>query len=412
MTKSSIAIDLFTNFLNKIYSYGIILHIYHQVKGKISMNKQKQTVQNSISANTWHDILEYGRFAPSPHNMQPWLFRVDSEDTVTLMYDPARLLPGTNPAGSFMQVGFGILNETLSIAAAPLGLDVKVTYLQKKLDSTVAGPVPLATLKLVPRTKIESLDRQLILDRRTSRMPYDGKPVKQEVLDELSAIAAEYGHQLEFSSDPREVKWTVRLNADTMFYDMSQKEARDEVTSWMRFSKRDAKKRADGLAAYTMNISGFLMWCFAKLNWIFRLPGIYCLVRRSYEKSMGGTATVSWISGPFETQQDWDNAGHMMARLWLTMTKHGIYLHPFGSVITNPRAHQRLVEHFENKDRKHDLWMLMRLGYGKTPPQAQRMPLANMMIPGGSMFQPAQVGLDSSSKNNVHDKQYQSSIVL
>lgn len=333
-----------------------------------------------MSRKQWLEILEYGRWAPSPHNTQPWLFRLEDDDTVTLMYDPKRLIPGTNPSGSFMAVGFGILNETLSIAAAPLGFDIEVSYQVDKLDADKDGPQVLARLKLIPRKSLEQLDRTLILERRTSRLPYNGQAIAPEVLKELADIAKEYGHLLEFSCDPDEVDWVIRLNSDTMFADMSEVIARTEVGSWMRFSTEEAKKRADGLAAYAMQIPGIVMWLFVHVNWVFRLPGVYQLVRWIYEHTMSGTATVAWISGPFATPADWDNAGHMMARLWLTMTKYGIYLHPFGSVITNNDAHQKMDEHFHNNDRENDLWMLVRLGYGDTPPQAQRLPLEQMII--------------------------------
>ena len=337
-----------------------------------------------MSQTQWNEILEYGRWAPSPHNTQPWLFQYNDDDTITLLYDPKRLIPGTNPTGSFMAVGFGILNETLSIAAAPLDLDIEVSNQIKNLDSNKEGPQPFATLKLVKRTKKETLQRQLILDRRTSRLPYDGKALSAEAIAALDKIAKEYGHLLEFSSDKSEVKWVIRLNSNTMFADMSETIARNEVGSWMRFSADEAKKRADGLAAYAMQIPGIVMWLFVHINWIFRLPGVYQLVRWIYEKTMSGTATVAWISGPFETPEDWDNAGHMMARLWLTMTHYGIYLHPFGSVITNEEAHAQMDDHFQNEERKNDLWMLMRLGYGESPPQAQRLPLDSMIVKPGS----------------------------
>jgi hypothetical protein len=176
------------------------------------------------------------------------------------------------------------------------------------------------------------------------------------------------------------VDWVVKLNADTMFFDMSEPVARDEVASWMRFSMKEARRRADGLAAYAMHFNGLLMKLFVKANWAFRLPGIYQFVRRTYVRGMRGTATVAWVSGPFEKQADWDNAGRMMARLWLTMTKHGVYLHPFGSVITNPKAHALMADHFKSTTRQHDLWMLVRLGYSETPPKAQRLPLEHMVL--------------------------------
>ena len=337
-----------------------------------------------MSREQWNEILEYGRWAPSAHNTQPWLFQFNEDDTITLIYDPKRLIPGTNPNGSFMAVGFGILQETLAIAAAPLGLDIEVSNQVKQLEADKEGPQHFAILKLIPRTKEETLDRALILNRRTSRLPYNGKPITDDVMDELSKIAKTYDHLLEFSSEKSEVDWVIRLNSDTMFFDMSQTIARNEVGSWMRFSDEEAKQNADGLAAYAMQIPGFIMWLFVHANWLFRIPGVYQLVRWFYERTMSGTATVAWISGPFETPEDWNKAGRMMARLWLTMTQHKIYLHPFGSVITNNEAHQKMDEHFYNQDRENNLWMLVRLGYGNIPPQAQRLPLEKMIVPPNS----------------------------
>jgi hypothetical protein len=113
--------------------------------------------------------------------MQPWLFQPLSETECTLFYDPTRLLPGTNPTASFMACGFGIMLECLDIAAAPLNQQVDVEFHTQELRSSDGGPVKYATLRLVPRTKPESLDRELILTRRTSRLPYDGRRISANV---------------------------------------------------------------------------------------------------------------------------------------------------------------------------------------------------------------------------------------
>lgn len=329
----------------------------------------------------WKEIIEYGRWAPSPHNIQAWKFRLVSESEAILLFDPDRLLPGTDPTGRFTAAGFGILLEMMSIAAAPYGLAVKVEYLGVPLDSKQSTHTPYAKLTLVQRTQAEPFDRALIFERRTSRLPYDDKPVSQTVLNELSEIAAAYGNELEFSSDPKEVEWVVKLNADTMFYDMADPVARNEVGGWIRFSRAEAKRKADGLAAYAMLFSGALMWLFVHVNFLFRLPGIYQLVRAFYIRSMKGTRTVAWLSGPYEKPEDWDRAGRMLARLWLCMTKHGVYLHPFGSVITNVTAHVDMEKHFANTTRKHPLWLLVRLGHSDLPPKAQRLTVEQLLVP-------------------------------
>lgn len=328
----------------------------------------------------WLEILDYGRWAPSPHNVQSWRFKLEQDGSCTLLYDPTRLLPDTDPTGRFCTAGFGLLIEMLDIAAAARGLSVKVESLTNKLDASKTELTPFIRLTLVERTRAETLSRDLILNRRTSRLPYDDVPVSRAVLDELASVAAAYDHRFEFSTDPKEVAWTVRLNADTMFFDMSDPVARNEVGGWIRFSRAEAMRRADGLAAYAMHFPGLLMRLFVHHNYLFRIPGIYQGVRWFYERSMRGTKTVAWLSGPYGTHDEWIATGRMLARLWLTMTKHGVYLHPFGSVITNAKAHARMAEHFNDGSRKHDLWLLLRLGHSDVPPSAQRLTLEQLLV--------------------------------
>jgi hypothetical protein len=204
--------------------------------------------------------------------------------------------------------------------------------------------------------------------------------VADSVLLELAAIAESFGHRLEFSKEKKEVDWVVSLNAKTMFFDMNDPLSRNEVGGWIRYSRREAVRKADGLASYAMLFPAWLMHLFVKHNYLFRIPGIKQLSLSFYEHSMKGTRTVAWLSGPFETFEDWERAGRMMARLWLTMTYHGVYLHPFGSVITNPRAHEIMVRHFASQEREHDLWLLVRLGHSEEPPRAMRLSLDELII--------------------------------
>ncbi|MBA3662232.1 MAG: hypothetical protein H0W64_10910 [Gammaproteobacteria bacterium] len=384
--------------------FGGIYHGLHSglsfIKNKTEVNDTSFKQQNNLQINPklyqqdWYKIIEFARWAPSPHNMQPWVFDLQSEKQATLMYDPQRLLPNTNPNGSYVFVGFGILFETMSIAASKLGKDVEVELVENiALDPKKNGLQKLATLKMVNRnsSEAETLDPQLIIDRRTSRLPYNGKPVAATVINELSHVAKQYGHTMGHTSDYRMVDWVIELNAQAMHSDMSHGKTRNELRRWFRFSKSDAKKQADGLAAYAMNSSALALWLFANVNWMFRVPGITYLAHKSYLNSMAGTATVAWLSGPFNNVDDWLNAGRMMARWWLTMTKHDVYLHPFGSVITNPEAFKLFNdkvkdEHLDvrpKSNQQNPIWMLTRNGYSQTnekPPQAQRIPTEKMII--------------------------------
>jgi hypothetical protein len=334
-----------------------------------------------MSVTVWHEILEYARWSPSPHNTQHWKFQLVDDQHMVLHYDPARLLPVEDPRGRFMAVAFGILLESMSIAAAPLGLDVVCTPRNVEFDSTANSPTAFADLKLVPRERLESLDRELLLQRRTSRLPYDGKPISATDLDELRQVAEQFGHQMEHTQDAKEVAWVISLNAETMYQDLRDTATCREIGQWARYRQAKDQQHGDGLSARTMLFPGWLMKLFFEQNWLFDLPVLRPLGKWNYARTMGGTTCVAWISGPFENQVDCLQAGRMMARLWLIMSRQGIYMHPFGSVMTNVQSNRMLSEHFANTQRQHPLWMLVRLGHGASPPQALRLSLDDLILP-------------------------------
>ncbi len=70
--------------------------------------------------------------------------------------------------------------------------------------------------------------------------------------------------KMESSNDPKQVKFILDLNADTMFLDLRVKETRDEIGHWTRYSMAQAKQHGDGLAAYAMLFPGWMMTLFFK----------------------------------------------------------------------------------------------------------------------------------------------------
>jgi hypothetical protein len=57
-----------------------------------------------------------------------------------------------------------------------------------------------------------------------------------------------------------------------------------------------------------------------------------------------------------------------------------LYLHPFGSVITNPNAHDRLREKFKLNEEKEMVWLLLRVGYSEEPPRSLRLDVDDILI--------------------------------
>lgn len=325
----------------------------------------------------WIDLLADARLAPSPHNTQPWLIRTLSDREAELRYDPARLLSVTDPEGRFMSCALGIFAEALSIAAAARGLELECEYRGVRLR-TEEPAEPLARLTLRDGVA-DAATIELLRRRRTSRLPYDGQPVPDEVLTTLAQLAAAWAHHAGFSSDPETVSWLVELNCDTLFYDLDDDQARTEIGRWIRTSDRAARRAADGFAPSALGFPGPLVSLFFFRHGFFRRRPVRALTRRLYLRTMRGTATVGWLRGPFRTSTDCFAAGRMLLRFWLEMTRQGLVLHPFGSVITNERAHARLAERLELEENERELWLVLRLGRSDEPPPSSRLPAERLL---------------------------------
>jgi hypothetical protein len=330
----------------------------------------------------WEALADHARWTPSPHNVQPWQVRVRSETEADLFYVPARLLPAEDPLGRFLMVALGIFIENLAVAARSRGFDVEPEYADvAALDSAASEPALFARLRLVPAAARDEFDPELIMARRTSRVAYDGRPVPAPVLSELADICSAYGNAFVSSSDPALVSWVLALNRDALFEDMTNAKTRNEVGSWLRFSEREASRKRDGFSPSCLGFPGWLLFAFFRYRGFFELPGLRQLVRKLYFRTMRGTSTIAWFIGPFDSPEDWTRSGSLLARLWLTLTREGLYLHPFGSIITNEPAHELLRARLGHDPAQGALWFIMRLGASPEPPRSARLRRDDILIP-------------------------------
>jgi hypothetical protein len=323
----------------------------------------------------WAEGLSYARWTPSPHNTQPWRLRVVSPTEAEVYYDPRRLLPVTDPTGAFTIMGLAMFVEYLGVALRSHGV-VAANFCGERLDYTATRPRLFASLTFSDSSDAAppAFDRQLILERKTSRMPYDGRPVENSTMASLRDIATGFGNRLAWSSDKKLVEWVIELNRYTLFADLDDTPSRTELRRWIRTSDEEAAKQGDGLWSHCLRFPGWLLEAFFDQHekwgrgWRARASGEMLM------NGMHGTRTVAWWSGPFETPADWIATGRVLGRSWLELTRVGVGLHPFGSTITNPTAHERLRDRLGMTEGDSRLWLLARLGRSHMPPRSLRIP--------------------------------------
>lgn len=339
-----------------------------------------------MSDTPWHRIAVYAQRCPSPHNTQPFRLRILDQRNAELVFLPRRGLPTADPLGRFTWLTAGIFAEICSIAAHGEGYALAVEWDHSPMyaDGDTETPQTLARMTLrKSRAKIEDLDRQLILDRHTSRLPYDGTPVPAEVIAELKAEAERLGHRFETRSDREAIRWVVELNKQALFHDLDNDPLRTELTKWLRYDRREEDLMRDGLSARCLTFSPTLFRSFFTRHRFWTMPLVRNIVGTVYGTTMKGIGTIGWLRGPYRNSKDWVAAGTCMIRLWLTLTKHGIYWHPYGSVITSEDARTNMIRYLrlpEEAGGGDMVWLLLRLGRSKEPPLSHRLPLEEIIL--------------------------------
>ena len=326
---------------------------------------------NSIPS--WYDLVDIAKWCPTVHNLQPQKIKVISENRAELYYDPKRLLPHGDPKSVFSTVAMGIFIEHLSIAASKFDYDVKIEKVHNNIDIESKGNTLFATLALVKSQKEEALDSSLIKKRRTSRTKYDEISVDDSVLDELKSEAELYENKFYYTKEESKIKFIKKINQEALFYDLGNDDIRNELDNLFRYSKENAEIKKDGLWSKCMGFGGGLLRSVFQEHerWTKGLPKI--VLRNTYLSSFNGTSTICWYRSNFKSTEDFISDGRMFARAWLRLTSYNLYMHPFGSLITNPEAYKQINKELNDKENNKPIWLIFRVGYSKLPARSFRL---------------------------------------
>lgn len=333
-----------------------------------------------LTDDQWRTAVDYARWCPTVHNLQPQRIEITSKQTAKLFYESNRLLPIGDPKCVFTQMALGIFIENLSIAMAPYGKEIRIDKIHNSVDFTKKGLVYFADLLVVNTTKAKDINRELILKRRTSRGKYSGEPLAKSTLQKIAKEAARFGHKIKWSSNDAFVDFMTNLNQKTLFEDLKRDDFRKELDGLFRYDKETAALKKDGLSAKCMGFAGWLM------RSVFQKPEKWVkgirkkLLWKQYAKTFKGTRTLVWITGKFETPDDFLQAGKMFARIWLLITEAGGYLQPFGSLITNEVSFEQIKKELSIPKNELPLWFIFRAGYSEEPAKSKRLDLNTILL--------------------------------
>jgi hypothetical protein len=322
-----------------------------------------------MSREPWSQVAQLARLAPTPHNTQPFRIRPLNASVAQLVILRERMLPVEDTDDLYVLCSFGIFAETLERAGRHCGLAIRVTPDPDVVPGAIepgTGPLVLGRAEVTGRCAPEE-QRRLLEARRTSRLPYEDRRVAPQTLGEFAGIAAQSGHCFESFDEPAIVRDVLQRNVTAVLENNLKAEELAELRRWIRTGATPSI--GDGLWSGPMNQPPWEMRLALSVPRLFLLPGIAALARAKYLRTQAGTRQVAILRGPFQSWPELVEAGRMLMRLWLSMTGHGVYMLPFGSMITNVPCNRYLRERFV----ADDIWFILRFGYSAVPPQAPRL---------------------------------------
>ena len=352
------------------------LALLNPLKQLFAFNKN-----NTLNPPTWRELIELARWCPSVHNLQPHKLKIISETEAELFYSPERLLPVGDPNSIFATVAMGIFVEHLSIASSSFGFKVTLTKIYNPITTKSKKPTLFGKLELsINNNNNENLGVELIKKRRTSRIAYKGRALKQTTIEILKAQAKIFNQEFFHSSDQKFIDLIIELNQETLFEDLESKPNREELDKLFRYNKKEAKTKKDGLWAECMGFSGVLLKSVFQNHEKWTKGILKKLLNKNYKSSFDGTESICWIGGKFDSTQDWFDSGKYFARNWLLITKEGAYLQPTGSLITNTGAYKKLNALLTQPENGKTIWMAYRAGYSKEPKRSFRLDTDEILI--------------------------------
>ena len=196
--------------------------------------------------------------AASPHNTQPWLFKVTSS-RIELYVDTARNVGALDPYLREAHIGIGCALENLMLAAAANGYSATLTLVPGKLVLIAAEPKLnlVARIDLATGKREESELYDAIPRRHTNRSPYQPeKPIPAPFVNELTSLGNDETDIRVFSftaAADRKSITEISSAANGELY--SDPEVERSSEQWVRTKWSAVQKHRDGLTIDAFGLS-------------------------------------------------------------------------------------------------------------------------------------------------------------
>lgn len=197
-------------------------------------------------------LIEQASKAPSGHNTQPWLFRIN-ENSIEIRPDYTKTLAVVDSGRREMFVSLGCATENLCLAAIDKGYVPTVSI-------SGEGTITIELTVTTNPVKTSGLAEQ-INKRQTNRSVYNGTLIPDDTLQELLSVECRGETSLHCwqkeSAEFRKLQNYIVQGNEIQMNDASFK---NELKQWMRFNRKHAQQTKDGLSYAVFGAPNLPQW--------------------------------------------------------------------------------------------------------------------------------------------------------
>ncbi len=311
-------------------------------------------------------ILEHGSRAPSGHNTQPWLFKINDTE-IEIHPNFKKSLPVVDPDNRELFVSLGCAAENICIAALHKGYKTVVSVTKNgiihikltKQDCKIASP-------LFPQISV----------RQTNRSVYDRNIIPKDSINQLKAVDCEPFIGVHFFKNG-----TTEFDSISDFIykgnsnQMQDKNFRAELQQWMRYNKKHQDTTRDGLSYAVFgapNLPRFIAKAIISKTINEKSQN------KNDRKKIKSSSHFILFTTQNNTIEQWINLGRTLERVLLKNTEMG-FVHAY---MNQPNEILSLSQKMSVTLGITDQYptVLIRIGYGKKMPYSLRRKINELII--------------------------------
>jgi nitroreductase len=261
-------------------------------------------------------LLQYAVLAPSGHNTQPWLFKIENE-SVELYADRTRSLPVVDPQDRALIISCGAALFNLRVAMWHFGY-TDIT----KVFPDQGNPDFLARVQFGDRYYATAEDNALfdaISKRHTHRQAFSAQPLPHDLLEKLQVAAIAEQAWLELIQTQETRSAIANLVAEGDRRQMADPHFRRELATWIHSNRSQCP---DGMPGYA---HGFGDWMSYAGAWVIQHFDLGNTQAKKDEQLAVQPPLLAVLGTKFDTPEDWLAAGQALTRVLLCARADGVW---------------------------------------------------------------------------------------